>query len=119
MDNSSHQLTAWFSLRSVLDEMITKTDYRSIDSTSQRLFEWIYLRCKQNRPLHAQEVLYDSKVASHATIQKCIFSLEKIGLITISIDPKDTRRKIIATTSRADQLVAELSAGIQTWAQSH
>lgn len=119
MHYSSDQLTAWFSLRSVLDEMITRTDYRVLDSTSQRLFEWIYLRCKQSRPLHAQEILYDSKVASHATIHKCLVSLETIGLIVIEVDPKDTRRKIITTTQRADQLVAELSAGVQTWVQSN
>ena len=119
MSNNAAEITAWFALRSVLDEIVNTTDYKSLDPLTQRLFEWIYLRCKEDRPLHTQEILYDSKVASHATIQKNISMLEKVGLIDISSDPKDSRRKIITTTPKAHQLVATLSQGVQSWVQSH
>lgn len=119
MKDSSNEEIAWFSLRSALDEMISTTDYKSLDQLTQRLFEWIYLRCKDGRPLHTQEILYDSKVASHATIQKSIFQLEKSELIQIQTDCKDSRRKIISTTSKADQLVLTLSYRVESWVQSH
>lgn len=119
MSNNAAEITAWFALRSVLDEIVNTTDYKSLDSLTQRLFEWIYLRCKEDRPLHTQEILYDSKVASHATIQKNIPLLEKVGLINISSDLKDSRRKIITVTPKAHQLVATLSQSVQSWVQSH
>lgn len=119
MKNDSNEVIAWFSLRSALDEMISTTDYKGLDQLTQRLFEWIYLRCKDGRPLHTQEILYDSKVASHATIQKSISLLEKAGLIHIQADRKDSRRKIISTTEKADQLVSALSCRVQSWVQSH
>lgn len=119
MSHNANEITAWFALRSVLDEIVNTTDYKSLDPLTQRLFEWIYLRCKEDRPLHTQEILYDSKVASHATIQKNISLLEKVGLINISSDLKDSRRKIITVTSKAHQLVATLSQSVQSWVQSH
>ena len=119
MSNNSTEITAWFALRSVLDEIINTTDYKSLDPLTQRLFEWIYLRCKQALPLHTQEILYDSKIASHATIQKNISLLVKTGLIEISSDPKDSRRKIITTTPKAHHLVAMLSQGVKSWIQSY
>jgi len=119
MPEQSNEITAWFSLRSVLDDVINTTDYKSLDPITQRLFEWVYLRCKTGRILHTQEILYDSKVASHATIQKSIALLEKSGLIQIDLDLKDSRRKIISTTVKAKELVGALSSRVESWAQTH
>jgi hypothetical protein len=85
-------MKTWISLRTVLDSLQSETDYSRIDVISQRLLEWISLRNLRADPLHVQEIVLKSEIASPATIHKSIALLEERGLITVNIDYRPCRK---------------------------
>ena len=111
-------MKTWISLRTVLDSLQSETDYSRIDVISQRLLEWISLRNLSADPLHVQEIVLKSEIASPATIHKSIALLEERGLITVNIDPHDSRRRIVLITAHAEKLLHKLSKGVESWAKS-
>jgi DNA-binding MarR family transcriptional regulator len=111
-------MKTWISLRTVLDSLQSETDYSRIDVISQRLLEWISLRNLRADPLHVQEIVLKSEIASPATIHKSIALLEERGLITVNIDPHDSRRRIVLITAHAEKLLHKLSKGVESWAKS-
>jgi DNA-binding MarR family transcriptional regulator len=111
-------MKTWISLRTVLDSLQSETDYSRIDVISQRLLEWIFLRNLRADPLHVQEIVLKSEIASPATIHKSIALLEERGLITVNIDPHDSRRRIVLITAHAEKLLHKLSKGVESWAKS-
>jgi len=111
-------MKTWISLRTVLDSLQSETDYSRIDVISQRLLEWISLRNLRADPLHVQEIVLKSEIASPATIHKSIALLEERGLITVNIDPHDSRRRIVLITVHAEKLLHKLSKGVESWAKS-
>lgn len=111
-------MKTWISLRTVLDSLQSETDYSRIDVISQRLLEWISLRNLRADPLHVQEIVLKSEIASPATIHKSIALLEERGLITVNIDPHDSRRRVVLITAHAEKLLHKLSKGVESWAKS-
>ena len=111
-------MKTWISLRTVLDSLQSETDYSRIDVISQRLLEWISLRNLRADPLHVQEIVLKSEIASPATIHKSIALLEERGLITVNIDPHDSWRRIVLITAHAEKLLHKLSKGVESWAKS-
>ena len=111
-------MKTWISLRTVLDSLQSETDYSRIDVISQRLLEWISLRNLRADPLHVQEIVLKSEIASPATIHKSIALLEERGLITVNIDPHESRRRIVLITAHAEKLLHKLSKGVESWAKS-
>ena len=111
-------MKTWISLRTVLDSLQSETDYSRIDVISQRLLEWISLRNLRADSLHVQEIVLKSEIASPATIHKSIALLEERGLITVNIDPHDSRRRIVLITAHAEKLLHKLSKGVESWAKS-
>ena len=111
-------MKTWISLRTVFDSLQSETDYSRIDVISQRLLEWISLRNLRADPLHVQEIVLKSEIASPATIHKSIALLEERGLITVNIDPHDSRRRIVLITAHAEKLLHKLSKGVESWAKS-
>jgi DNA-binding MarR family transcriptional regulator len=108
----------WIALRKVLDGLESDTNYGSLDPLAQRVLEWVYVRSKSNDPLFVQEIITDSRIASPATLHKCIASLKEQGLLDLSIDPSDARRRVVAITSLSDRVMADLSKGVRDWAGS-
>lgn len=112
------EMKTWISLRAVLESLHSETDYGQLDVISQRLLEWISVRNRKADPLHVQEIVLKSEIASPATIHKSIALLEERGLITVNIDPHDSRRRIVLITAHAEKLLIKLSKGVESWAKS-
>lgn len=111
-------MNTWTSLRTFLDSLESESGYKQVDPISQRILEWISLRNRAGAPLHVQEIIMKSQVASPATVHKSLSTLEYRGLITITIDANDTRRRIVTVTSAAEKLLTKLSRGVESWAKS-
>lgn len=111
-------MNTWTSLRTFLDHLELESGYGQVDPISQRILEWISLRNKKGTPLHVQEIIMKSQVASPATVHKSLAALEYRGLISITIDANDTRRRIVTVTSAAEKMLSKLSRGVESWAKS-
>jgi hypothetical protein len=111
-------MEAWISLKKLLDELDSETDYGSLDRMSQRGLEWIARRSQTNEPLFVQEIVMNSNFASPATVHKVIWNLERMNLIKVSVDPQDQRRRIVEITVQADKLLSKLSKAVEDWKRS-
>lgn len=109
-------MNAWLNLRELLDVVNNDTDLKAIDERTQRLLEWIVAHYSPERPMFVQTIVMKSEVASPATIHKGLAILEREGLISVVIDPEDTRRRIVSPTERARKLMAKLSQKVKAWA---
>ena len=109
-------INAWLNLRQLIDVVNNDTDLKSIDERSQRLLEWIVAHYSSERPMFVQTIVMKSEVASPATIHKGLSILEREGLISVVVDPEDTRRRIVSPTERARKLMAKLSQKVKAWA---
>ena len=109
-------MNAWLNLRQLLDVVNADTDFKSIDERSQRLLEWIVAHYSPDRPMFVQAIVMKSDVASPATIHKGLAILEREGMISVKVDPEDTRRRIVSPTERAKKLMAKLSQRVKAWA---
>ncbi len=111
-------MDTWISLRKLLDTVSSGTEYAKLDLISQRLLEWIAVRNQREEPLYVQEIVMKSEVASPATIHKVIAILLHHGLITITTDQEDSRRRIVKISSQSERLLAKLSRGVDAWVAS-
>lgn len=111
-------MNTWTSLRTFLDQLELESGYKQIEPISQRILEWISTRNKTGAPLHVQEIIMKSRIASPATVHKSLAILEYRGLISITIDATDTRRRIVAVTSTAEKILSKLSRGVESWAKT-
>jgi len=111
-------INAWLNLRQMIDFVNSETDLKSIDDRSQRLLEWIVANHSTEKSLFVQTIVMKSEVASPATIHKGLSILEREGLISVKVDPADTRRRIVSPTERAKKLMAKLSQRVQAWAEN-
>ena len=108
----------WLCLRNLVDRLESKTAYGEVDSISQRLLEWVYVRVKRPEPLFVQEIILKSEVASPATLHKCIATLSQYGLLQVNADPIDNRRRQVDVTPLCLKLMRELSKGVVAWTDS-
>ncbi len=111
-------MDTWISFRNLLDNVTSGTEYAKLDLIGQRLLEWIAVRNQREEPLYVQEIVMKSEVASPATIHKVIAILLHHGLITITTDHEDSRRRIVNISSQAQKLLAKLSRGVDAWVAS-
>jgi len=111
-------MKTWIALRALLDSLESQTEYKNLDASSQRLLEWIAVRVQKEAPLHIQEIILKSEVASPATVHKLLAILEQEGLISMSVDGSDSRRRIVQTTTQASRLFSKLDKGLEAWAKA-
>ena len=111
-------MKTWIALRALLDSLESQTEYKNLDASSQRLLEWIAVRVQKEMPLHIQEIILKSEVASPATVHKLLAILEQEGLISISVDVSDSRRRIVQITTQASRLFSKLDKGLEAWAKA-
>ena len=109
-------MNAWLNLRELLDVVNNDTDLKSIDERTQRLLEWIVAHYSPERSMFVQTIVMKSEVASPATIHMGLAILEREGLISVVVDPEDTRRRIVSPTDRARKLMSKLSQKVKAWA---
>jgi DNA-binding MarR family transcriptional regulator len=119
--SSSHLaagMSAWYGIRSFAERAISESPLRSLDPLSIRLVDWIYSVRSLPEPLYVQTIITQSKVASPATLHKCLSALLREGLIQAEVDPIDTRRKVISVTPKLVQAMQELDQKTKRWLQS-
>ena len=114
---ASEVAKTWLSLQQLLEQLEATSDYKAIDSINQRLLEWIYRQVSQGETLYVQTIVMKSEVASPATIHKGLAILEEHSLISVKVDPTDTRRRIVETTERTERLMRKLSESVTAWAK--
>ena len=88
---------------------LDETDYGQLDSMSQRVLERVCTRYSPKSKLFVQSIVLDSKIASPATIHKCLTTLERTGFLNFKVDPEDARRRIVSPTSKATKTLDALS----------
>ncbi len=111
-------MNAWLNLRELIDSVGADAEYKSIDDRSQRLLEWIIANYAPERPMYVQTIVMKSEVASPATIHKGLSILEREGMISVKVDPDDTRRRIVSPTERSKKLMNRLSKQVKAWADA-
>lgn len=111
-------MNAWLNLRNLIDVVGEDAEYKLIDDRSQRLLEWIIANYAPDRPMYVQTIVMKSEVASPATIHKGLSILEREGMISVKVDPEDTRRRIVSPTDRAKKLMHRLSKQVKAWAMA-
>jgi len=111
-------MKTWIALRALLDSLESQTEYKKLDASSQRLLEWIAVRVQKETHLHIQEIILRSEVASPATVHKLLATLEHAGLISMSVDASDSRRRIVQITTQASRLFSKLDKGLEAWAKA-
>ena len=107
---------AWLNLRHFIDLTTDETDYGQLDSMSQRVLEWVCARYNSKSNLFVQSIVLDSKIASPATIHKCLATLDRTGFLSFEVDPEDARRRIVSPTTKALKTLNTLSKQVDKWA---
>ena len=106
----------WFELRAFARRAILESDLHALDPNAFTLLEWLVDQTQARQdPIYMQQVVMDSKVASPATTFKCVGLLENAGLVSVTIDHRDARRRIIRPTRRALQIMETLSQKTEQW----
>ena len=109
-------MDAWLNLRRLIDIASNETDFGQLDGRSKRVLEWVMHRYNPKDPLFVQAIVLDSRVASPATIHKCLAALDRAGFLRFEVDPADSRRRIVSPTSKATKTFGVLSRRVSEWA---
>jgi hypothetical protein len=107
---------AWLNLRRFIDLTTSETDFGQLDSLSQRVLEWVCARYDSKSNIFVQAIVLESKIASPATIHKCLATLENTDFLKFEVDPEDARRRIVSPTTKALKTLDALSKRVDKWA---
>jgi len=110
--------STWPEIMTILATLQKGSAYAKVDPLSQRVLEWIFVNSSQE-DLFIQTIVMTSGVASPATIYKSLDILEREGLIAVTVDPDDQRRRIVKPTERAESLFALLSKELRVALRRH
>ena len=110
-------MDAWLNLRRFIDLTTDDTEFGQLDSISQRVLEWVCVRYNPKSSLFVQSIVLDSKIASPATIHKCLATLERTGFLDFTVDPEDARRRVVSPTAKASKTLDALSLRVEKWAR--
>ena len=109
-------MDAWLNLRRFIDLATSETDFGQLDPLSQRVLEWVCARHNNKSNLFVQAIVLESKIASPATIHKCLATLEQTDFLKFEVDPEDARRRIVSPTTKALKTLNTLSKQVDKWA---
>jgi DNA-binding MarR family transcriptional regulator len=108
-------MNAWLNLRELIDLANKETAYKELDELSQKVLEWVCMQHNPKSNLFVQAIVLDSKIASPATIHKCLATLERTGFLNFVVDPEDSRRRIVSPTAKASKTLDALSRRVEKW----
>jgi len=109
-------MNSWLNLRNFIDLLNEETPYQELDPLSQRVLEWVCTRYDSKSNLFVQAIVLESKIASPATIHKCLATLEQTNFLNFEVDPEDARRRIVSPTTKALKTLNTLSKQVDKWA---
>ena len=107
---------AWLNLRRFIDLATNETDFGQLDTLSQRVLEWVCTQYDSKSNLFVQAIVLESKIASPATIHKCLATLEETDFLNFEVDPEDARRRIVSPTTKTLKTLNTLSKQVDKWA---
>lgn len=112
-------MQTWLELQKFLHNLKHDSDFGLLDDMSQRVLEWVMMHYNPKQPLFVQGIVLESRVASPATIHKCLATLDRTGFLQFTTDPEDARRRIVEPTTKAKRTLELLSKRVTKWAGSH
>lgn len=98
----------WPNLMQMLREVENRNGYAKLDQTSKRVLEWITCH-PPGRPIYVQAIIEKCGAASPATTHKSLYILKTEGLLSVEVDPADSRRRLVTLTSKAKELLKRMS----------
>jgi hypothetical protein len=110
-------MNAWLNLRELIDLANKETAYKDLDELSQKVLEWVCMQHNPKANLFVQAIVLDSKIASPATIHKCLATLERTGFLNFVVDSEDARRRIVSPSAKASKTLEALDRRVIKWAQ--
>ena len=110
-------MNVWLNLRELIDLANKETAYKELDELSQKVLEWVCARYSPKSSLFVQAIVLDLKIASPATIHKCLATLERTGFLSFVVDLEDTRRRIVSPTAKASKTLDALGRRVEKWAR--
>jgi hypothetical protein len=110
-------MNAWLNLRELINLANQETAYKELDELSQKILEWVCMQHNPKSSLFVQAIVLNSKIASPATIHKCLATLERTGFLNFVVDPEDSRRRIVSPSAKASKTLEALDSRVIKWAQ--
>jgi hypothetical protein len=86
-----------------------------LDHSSRRVLDWIYLRCREDRPLYTLEVMTESGLASLATTYNSLRNLIDLNLIELTVQANSEGRRAIKLTQLAAKELNTLGVAFREW----
>ena len=110
---------AWLEVRQFIQEAIHNSEFAQLDDISLRLLDWVVVQNSRGAaPLYMQSLVLRANVASPATIYKSVSKLMDQHMIEVTVDPEDTRRRIVRPSPTTLKLMDRLGSRTDAWIKS-
>jgi len=110
---------AWLEVRQFIQEAIHNSEFAQLDDISLRLLDWVVVQNSRSAaPLYMQSLVLRANVASPATIYKSVSKLMDQHMIEVTVDPEDTRRRIVRPSPTTLKLMDRLGSRTDAWIKS-
>ena len=110
---------AWLEVRQFIQEAIRDSEFAQLDDISLRLLDWVVVQNSRTAaPLYMQSLVLRANVASPATIYKSVSKLMDQRMIEVTVDPEDTRRRIVRPSPTTLKLMDRLGSRTDAWIKS-
>ena len=95
------------------------TAYGLLDDRSQKILDWVVQCQNPKRPMFVQDIVTGCGIASPATVHKCLATLDRAGLLAFTVDPEDSRRRIVTPTDKSRKIYKDLSVRVDRWTRDY
>ena len=110
---------SWLEVRHFIQEALHNSEFAQFDDISLRLLDWVVVEnSRSDAPLYMQSLVLRANVASPATIYKSVSKLMDQRMIEVTVDPEDTRRRIVRPSPAALKLMDRLGSRTDAWVKS-
>jgi DNA-binding MarR family transcriptional regulator len=111
--------SSWAKAKRFIAAKEKKLNLARLDGLGRDYLDWIVERCKTHTPLHVQEIVTQSGVASPGSAHKYIHVLQRAKFIVILVDKEDLRRKIVRPTPLALREIKAVDQAFKVWIKRH
>jgi DNA-binding MarR family transcriptional regulator len=110
---------AWLEVRQFVQEALHNSEFAQLDDISLRLLDWVVVQNRRTAdPLYMQSLVLRANVASPATIYKSVSKLMDQRMIEVTVDPEDSRRRIVRPSPATLKLMDRLGSRTDAWIKS-
>ncbi len=111
--------SSWAKAKRFMAAEEKKLNLACLDGLGRDYLDWIVERCKTSTPLHVQEIITQSDLASPATAHKYLQALQRAKLISVVVDKEDLRRRIVLPTPLALREIKAVDDAFKVWITRH